>query len=56
MTLGPQMSTPFRLVPKAALVQTTIVKPFTFPHYSVQMPFVLISCVDEVQTPYIDDV
>ncbi|KAL6350182.1 hypothetical protein AAG906_004122 [Vitis piasezkii] len=56
VTLGPQMSTPFRLVPKAASVQMTIVKPLTFPHYSVQMPFVLIPCVDEVQTPYIDDV
>ena len=56
MTLGPQMSTPFRLVPKAASVQTTIVKPLTFPHYSIQMSFVLIPYVDEVQTSYIDDV
>ena len=56
VTLGPRISTPFRLVPEAALVQTTIVEPLTFPHYSVQMSFVLIPDVDEVQTPYIDDV
>ena len=55
VTLGPQISTPFRLVPEAALLQTTIVEPLTFPHYSVQTPFVFIPDVDEVQTPYIDD-
>ncbi|RVW42230.1 hypothetical protein CK203_096567 [Vitis vinifera] len=32
------------------------VEPLTFPHYSVQMPFVLIPDVDEVQAPYVDDV
>ena len=56
VTLGPRISTPFRLVPEAALLQTTIVEPLTFPHYRVQMSFVLIPDVDEVQTPYIDDV
>ena len=56
MTLGLRMFTPFRLVPEAALVQTATVEPLTFPRYSVQIPFVLSSDVDEVQTPYVDDV
>ncbi|RVW94291.1 hypothetical protein CK203_037839 [Vitis vinifera] len=55
VTLGPQMFTPFRLVPEATSVQTATVEPLTFPHYSVQTPFVFIPDVDEVQTPYIDD-
>ncbi|KAL6312417.1 hypothetical protein AAG906_016371 [Vitis piasezkii] len=54
VTLGPRMSTPFKLVPKAASVSTITVEPLTFPHYSVQTPFVLIPDVDEVQTPYVD--
>ena len=54
-TLGPRMPTPFRLVPEAASVQIATVEPLTFPHYIVQMPFVLIPDVEEVQTPY-DDV
>ena len=54
--MGPQMPTPFRLVPKATLVHTTTVVPLTFPHYSAQMPFVLIPNVEEVQTPYVDDI
>ena len=56
VTLGPRMSTPFRLVPKAVSIQTTTIELLTFPHYSVQMSFVLIPDVDEVQTPYVDDV
>ena len=48
------MSTPFRLVLEAALIQTATIKPLTFPHYSVRAPFVLIPDVDEVQTPYVD--
>ena len=35
-------------------VQTTTVEPSTFSYYSVQMLFVLISNVDEVQTSYVD--
>ena len=35
VTLGPRMSTPFRLVLKAASVQMATVEPLTFPHYSV---------------------
>ena len=35
VTLGPRMSTLFRLVPKAASVQTANVEPLTFSHYSV---------------------
>nr|CAN71252.1 hypothetical protein VITISV_012872 [Vitis vinifera] len=54
-TLGPRMPTPFRLVPEAASVQIATVEPLTFPHYIVQMAFVLIPDVEEVQTPY-DDV
>ena len=55
VTLGPQMFTPFRLVPEATSVQTATVEPLTFPHYSVQTPFVFIPDVDEVPTPYTDD-
>ncbi|KAL6323896.1 hypothetical protein AAG906_005893 [Vitis piasezkii] len=46
--LGPQMSAPFGLVPKAASVQTATVEPSIFPYYSVRTPFVLISDVDEM--------
>ena len=52
--LAPQMSTPFRLVPEAASVQTITIEPLNFPHYSVQTSFVLIPDVDEVQTSYVD--
>ena len=52
--LGPRMSTPFRLVPEVASVQTATVEPSIFPHYNVRTPFVLIPDVDEVQTPYVD--
>ena len=48
------MSTPFRLVPEAASVQTITIEPLNFPHYSVQTSFVLIPDVDEVPTPYVD--
>ena len=54
VTLGPRLPTPFRLVPEAASVQTTTVEPWTFPHYNLQMPFILILDVEEVQTPYVD--
>ena len=56
VTLRPQMPVHFRLVPKTALVQTTTVEPLTFPHYSVQTPFVFIPDVDEVRAPYVDDI
>ena len=56
VNLSPQMPTPFRLVPEAMSIQTTIVAPPTFPHYSAQTPFVLISGVEEVRTSYVDDV
>ena len=56
VTLGPWMPVLFRLVLKTASVQTAIIKPLTFPHYSVQTQFVLIPDVGEVQTPYVDDV
>ena len=56
VTLGPRMPAPFRLVPETASAQTTTVEPLTFPHYSVQTPFVLIPDVGEVQAPYVDDV
>ena len=56
VTLGPQMPTPFRLIPDVTSVQSTTVEPLTFPCYSVQTPFVLISDVDEVHTPIVDDV
>ena len=54
VTLGPRMPTPFRLVPEAALIQTTIVELVTFPYYSVHTPFVLVPDVEEVQTLYVD--
>ncbi|RVW18583.1 hypothetical protein CK203_107957, partial [Vitis vinifera] len=54
VTLGPWMSTPFRLTPEVASVQTTTIEPLTFPHYSVRTPFVLISNVVEVKTQYVD--
>ena len=54
VTLGPRMSTPFRLVPEATSVQAAIIEPLTFTHYSVQTPFVLVLDVEEVQTLYID--
>ncbi|KAL6321911.1 hypothetical protein AAG906_035620 [Vitis piasezkii] len=41
VTLGPRM--PYR-------------RPLTFPHYSVQTPFVFLPDVDEVQAPHVDDV
>ena len=56
VALGPRMPTPFKLVPEAASVQTITVEPLTFPHYSAQTPFVLISDIKEVHTPYVDDV
>ena len=56
VTLGLQMPTPFRLVPEAASIKTVTVEPLTFPYYSVQTPFLLILNVEEVQTPYVDDV
>ena len=49
------MPTPFRLVPEVASVQTTIVEPPTFTRYSVQVPFVLVPDIEEVQAPHIDD-
>ena len=52
--LAPQMSTPFRLVPRVASVQMATVKPSIFPHYNVRTPFILIPDVDEVQTSYVD--
>ena len=54
VALGPWMPAPFRLVPEAASIQTTTVEPLSFSHYSVQMSFILISDVEEVQTQYID--
>ena len=54
VTLGPQMSTPFRPILEVALVQTATVEPLTFSHYCVQTPFVLILDVEKVQTPYVD--
>ena len=48
MTLGPRMSTPFRLVLEAASIQTIIVESLNFPHFNVQTPFVFISDVVEV--------
>ena len=56
VTLGPRMPILFRLVPEEASVQMATVEPLTFPHYNVQMLFVLIPDVDEVQAPYVDDV
>ena len=54
-TLGPQMPISFGLVPQVALVQTATVEPLIFPYYSVQTPFILISNVEEVQAPHVDD-
>ena len=54
VALGPRMSTPFRLILEAALVQTTTVEPLILPHYNIQAPFILIPDVEEVQTPYVD--
>ena len=56
VTLRPRMLVHFRLVPEEASVQMTTFEPLTFPHYSVQKPFVLITDVDEVQAPYVNDV
>ena len=50
------MPTPFRLVPDVTLVQSATIEPLTFPCYSVHTPFVLIPDIDEVHTPYVDDV
>ena len=54
MTLGPQVPTPFRLVPEVAFVQTTIVEPLTFTRYSIQASYILIPNVEEVQAPRVD--
>ena len=54
MSLGPQVPTPFRLVPEVASIQTTIVKPLTFTRYSIQAPYILILDVEEVQAPRVD--
>ena len=54
VTLGPRMSTSFKLVPEAASIQKTTIKPLTFPHYSLQTSYVLIPDVEEVQTLYVD--
>ena len=48
------MPTSFRLAPKEASVQTTIVEPPTFMRYSVQTLFVLVPDIEEVQTPHVD--
>ena len=48
VTLGPRMPAPFRLVPEVASMQTAIVEPLIFPHYSVRTPFILIPDVEEV--------
>ncbi|KAL6336582.1 hypothetical protein AAG906_025137 [Vitis piasezkii] len=55
VTLGLRMPAPFRLVPEAASVQVATVEPLILPHYSVQAPFILISDVEEVQAPHVDD-
>ena len=55
VALGPQMPTPFRLVPEAASVKATIVESLTISHYSVQTPFILVLDVEKVQTPHIND-
>ena len=55
VTLGPRMPAPFRLVPEAASVQAATIEPLILPHYSVQTPFILISDVEGVQAPYVDD-
>ncbi|RVW20335.1 hypothetical protein CK203_116411 [Vitis vinifera] len=55
VTLGPRMPAPFQLVPEAALVQTATVQPLILPHYSVQVPFILIPDVEGVQASHVDD-
>ena len=50
------MPTPFRLVPDVTSIQSTTIKPLTFPCYSVQNPFVLIPDIDEVHTPDVNEV
>ena len=55
MTLGPRRPIPFRLVPEAASVQTATVEPLILPHYSVQVPFILIPDVEGVQASHVDD-
>ena len=54
-TLGPRMLMSFGLVPEVTSVQTATVEPLIFPHYSVQTPFILISDVEKVQAPHVDD-
>ena len=44
----------FKLVPEAASIPEATVESMTFTHYSVQMSFVLISDVEEVQTLSVD--
>ena len=56
VTLGPRMPILFRLVLDVTSVQLTTIKPLIFPCYSVQTSLVLIPDVDEVHTPYVDDV
>ena len=48
VTLGPRMTTPFRLVLEVTSVQTTTIEPLTFPHCSVRTPLILIPNVEEV--------
>ncbi|KAL6332110.1 hypothetical protein AAG906_020792 [Vitis piasezkii] len=55
VTLGPWMPAPFRLVPEAASVQAATIEPLILPHYSVQVPFILIPDVEGVQAPRVDD-
>ena len=55
MSLGPQVPTPFRLVPEVASIQTTIVEPPISTRYSVQTQFVLVPDVEEFQAPHSDD-
>ena len=50
------MPTPFRLVPDVTSIQSTTIKPLTFPCYSVQNPFVLIPDIDEVHTLDVNEV
>ncbi|RVX04651.1 hypothetical protein CK203_023367 [Vitis vinifera] len=51
VTLGPRMPAPFRLVPKAASVQTATVEPLILPHYSVQPPPVVARPVEGTSAP-----
>ena len=55
VTLGSRMPAPFRLVPEVVSIQATTSEPLIFTCYSVQTPFVLISDVEEVQAPRVDD-